>query len=149
MIPIDFAIFLVMCCMCFFQVNPESRINPKNFVDCTSSRVLPSIWMLIFWLFSFLGGPKTIVWVLSTFNDSLLARNQSMSKGISLFNKVSIVRRSGPEEKTFESSANIIVDILFEIVPRSLIYIRNKMGPRIEPWGTPQVMSEVDDILPL
>ena len=38
------------------------------------------------------------------------------------------------------SSANINVDIPFETYPRSFTYKRNKRGPRLDPWGTLQVM---------
>jgi hypothetical protein len=34
-------------------------------------------------------------------------------------------------------------DKKFEHTGRSLIYIRNKMGPKIEPWGTPMVISDI------
>jgi hypothetical protein len=33
-------------------------------------------------------------------------------------------------------------DRKLEQVGRSLIYIRNKMGPKIDPWGTPMEISD-------
>jgi hypothetical protein len=106
--------------------------------------------MLISWVFNLRrGGPKIMTWVFSMFSESLLALNQSIRRGSSEFRRDSIFLRFGPEEKMFESSANIIVEILFEMVPRSFMQIKNRMGPKIEPWGTPQVIFEVVDILPL
>ena len=121
MIPIDLAIFVVSNRMWFFQVSPESKIKPKNLVVLTTSRVLPSMRILMSELLSLRGGPKIIICVLSTLSESLLALSQSISSGISLFKRDSMSLRFGPEVNTFESSANIIVDILFEIVPRSFM----------------------------
>ena len=52
-----------------------------------------------------------------------------------------------PSIKTLVSSANEIENISFETLLRSLIYIMNKSGPRTEPWGTPQVITLVCDLL--
>ena len=62
-----------------------------------------------------------MTWVFSMLSESLLALNQSIKRGSLEFRRDSMFLRLGPEEKTFASSANIIVDILFEIVPRSLM----------------------------
>ena len=104
-----------------FQVSPESRMSPRNFVDLTMSRDLPSIFISTRGEVSLRGGPKTMTCVLSTFKESRLALNQSMRRGSSEFIRDAMSCRLGPEENTLESSANIIVDILFEMVPRSLI----------------------------
>ena len=53
---------------------------------------------------------------------------------------------------SFEDSKNIFVSSankknlsLFDIFGKSLIYIRNKSGPRTEPWGTPHVIYLVSE----
>jgi hypothetical protein len=50
---------------------------------------------------------------------------------------------------TLVSSANIIVKILSDIEARSLIYNKNRKGPRMNPWGTPQFIIFGRDFTPL
>ena len=42
-------------------------------------------------------------------------------------------------KKRLVSSANIIGSNKRDAFGRSLTYTRNRSGPRIDPWGTPQV----------
>ena len=42
-------------------------------------------------------------------------------------------------------SANNINSKKFEVRQRSLMYIKNKNGPRMDPRGKPQEMSSTDD----
>ena len=68
--------------------------------------------------------------------------------GISSLILCSISDRVFPFTIRFESSAKSIVLKLVKIFPRSLIYIKNNRGPKIEPWGTPQVIFVVGDFFP-
>ena len=45
------------------------------------------------------------------------------------------------------SSAYMIGQKLVLAVARSLMYIRNNNGPRIEPWGTPVVIASKGDFM--
>ena len=47
------------------------------------------------------------------------------------------------------SSANIIANMDFDKKAKSLTYIRNNSGPRIEPRGTPHVMILFVEVYPL
>lgn len=46
---------------------------------------------------------------------------------------------------TFASSANIAMRLFFT---GSGKYNRNKVGPRMDPWGTPEVIGKDSDIAP-
>ena len=43
------------------------------------------------------------------------------------------------------SSANSIKLSRFEDFVMSFIYTKKRRGPKIDPWGTPQVMSVLDE----
>ena len=51
------------------------------------------------------------------------------------------LQRNFDDWKTFVSSAYIVDFPLFRQNGKSSIKIRNKSGPRQEPWGTPQLIS--------
>ena len=77
------------------------------------------------------------------FNDNLLHENQSLSlisSVLTISNKVFMLEL---EQKRFVSSANIIGSSMFEALGRSLTYIKNKSGPRIEPCGMPHFISSM------
>ena len=54
-----------------------------------------------------------------------------------------------PEINTFVSSANRTDKKEFDTVAKSLLYIKNNKGPRINPWGTPQVIFTFVDFIEL
>ena len=60
----------------------------------------------------------------------------------------SIRFRELPLTIKFESSANNIVVKFRNMGPRSLMYSYNSRGPRIDPWGTPQVMVVLEEDSP-
>ena len=131
--PMDLASFFDSAVICGFHVRPESKINPRNLVVWTILRGLPSIVIFMSDNFDFALGPNIIMWVLSMLRERRFALSQFTKFGISLFMVVSMCLRFGPDENKLESSANIMVDDLSEIVPRSLMYKMKRMGPRMEP----------------
>ena len=48
-----------------------------------------------------------------------------------------------PDTVNVVSSANILDDEYFKLFGKSLIYTKNKSGPRIEPWGIAHVIFSV------
>lgn len=75
------------------------------------------------------------------FRDNSFDLNQIDNLRSSSFNTLKIASESLCEKNTLVSSANKILDSLSETLGRSLIYIKNSKGPRIEPCGTPQTMG--------
>ena len=68
--------------------------------------------------------------------------------GKSLFNTPCDLYLSKTCEKKDVSSAKILqVDRIFS--GKSLMYIRNKLGPRTEPCGTPDFINSQEEIRPL
>ena len=86
-----------------------------------------------------LGLWKNKYFAFSTFKDSLFAVNQSLMFTSSLFTTVKRCLMSLRLKKRLVSSANIIGSNKRDAFGRSLTYTRNRSGPRIDPWGTPQV----------
>lgn len=76
------------------------------------------------------------------FRDSLFSLNQFDILVNSLLINNSSAMGSLCEKIIFVSSAKIIKWEVSEHLGRSLIYKRNKRGPRIDPCGTPQVILE-------
>ena len=73
--------------------------------------------------------------------------SQSRTLHISLFTKVTRSLGFFPVTNKFESSANSSENKTFDTFDRSLIYNKNKIGPRIKPCGTPHVINfEEEDI---
>ena len=145
----DFATLLVRYDTCSFQDKLESNMTPRNLVDVTISVLLPSIYMFIGCESILNLGPKIIACVLSRLSESLLALNHWINKGISLLSLLVRAWVLLPVIKRLESSANIIGENRVEIEPRSFIYRRNRIGPRMEPWGTPHLIILVEELTPL
>ena len=112
-------------------------------------RGLPSIAILISDNFDFVLGPKIIICVLSILRERRFALSQFTRFGITRLIVVSMFLRLGPDENILESSANIIVEDLSEIEPRSFMYKMKRIGPRMEPCGTPHLISVVDEVCTL
>ena len=75
--------------------------------------------------------------VFSRLRDSLFAANQNFSFAYSLLTFIFNSATSVPEQKKFVSSANNTLFNIFDTLPISFEYNRNKVGPKIEPCGTP------------
>ena len=73
--------------------------------------------------------------------ESLLAANQAESLLSSLFKILSIVTKSFSEINKLVSSANKM-DSRQEASQRSLTYIMENRGPRIEPCGTHSILPQ-------
>ena len=86
--------------------------------------------------------------VLDAFNISLFPLNQSSILESSKFAK------SYKSYKLFEESCSVVSSAKkivknFDALGRSLIRIRNKIGPNIDPCGTPQEISLSEESTPL
>ena len=81
-----------------------------------------------------------ISWVFDTLRDSLLASSHSVTFTNSLLTDEIKSSTLFPDINTFVSSANSIGNKIFDTVSMSLMYNKNKRGPKNYPWGTPQVM---------
>ena len=79
------------------------------------------------------------------FKESRFAENQVLI----FFNSVLVMEvmlfKSLPLMKILVSSANIIKVSSLVTVLRSLIYSKNRSGPKIEPCGTPHIMGNLID----
>ena len=91
-------------------------------------------------------GRNSMYLFFSTFRQSLFARNQSFSFSNSWFIVLYNLGISGDDKVTVVSSAKLRTLIFVELL-RSLTYIKKRIGPRIEPCGTPQVMFTSGDLV--
>jgi hypothetical protein len=57
--------------------------------------------------------------------------------------------RDFSEKIKLVSSANSINLKSIEVLRMSLIYSRNKIGPKMDPWGTPHVITLICECIPL
>jgi len=100
---------------------------------------------VILFFSDFRGGLNTMNSVLPTFNERRFAQSQVNKLWRSLF----IVLRSccSQEQLNFRyvSSAKWKVDEFFMALFISLIYMRKRRGPNIDPCGTPQVISRFSE----
>ena len=80
-------------------------------------------------------------------NHWLLNHSDSLSN--SLLIVFIINERSLWERNRLVSSANRIKLRILETLQISFIYNKKKSGPRIDPWGTPHLISLEDDWIPL
>ena len=53
------------------------------------------------------------------------------------------------EKKRFVSSANIMGSNILDALHKSFTYIMKRSSPKIDPWGTPQIMSRLDVFIAL
>ena len=66
---------------------------------------------------------------------------------MSLLSLISISYGLNPSQVRFVSSAKRFALVVSKQLGRSLMYNRNKIGPRLEPWGTPHFSCLTDDTL--
>ena len=130
--------------ICVFQLRSWLTSSPKYLAWSTASRTGPcrTYWCLI------------DVWarvICSTWH--LLGLNsisQSFSQISSLWRSCWRVWQSAllliVKYTTVSSANNLTSEWMFS--GRSLIYKRNKIGPKTEPWGTPDVTGISDDFSP-
>ena len=83
--------------------------------------------------------------VLSILSVSLFTISHCVNLGISSFINSISLRESLLEKKRFGSSANRMSLASDDTLQISLIYIKKSKGPKIEPWGTPQVICSRDE----
>ena len=131
------AILFFVLLMWPFQSNWQSMCTPRIFFNVKSFNIntvyanhgLLTICFLLI----------TIKLVFDTFKDNLFAINHELNLSSSLETVLHISEISLPVYKKFVSFANIMHFIKDETVCMSFTYIINKIGPNIEPWGTPHV----------
>jgi hypothetical protein len=134
MIPLYFDMVLVTCELCDFQDRLLSIKIPKNlvvltlFITLLSIFIVTSIFGLLLCLFL-----NIMKLVLSMFNESLFNLNQFDILFNSILIRLSSIRGSSCEKIILVSSAKIMKFELGEQVGRSLIYNKNKRGPRTDP----------------
>lgn len=140
--------------MWYFHDKNSSTCKPKNFVDFSSvfeQILLSSVPFIdktkLSKLLFFCGARMTIYFVLLGFRDNLLTQNQLNTSFIAVFDCLYNVGRSWCDKYTDVSSAK---DRTFSDVDTemSLTYIRYKSGPRIDPCGTPHIISSRSDFSP-
>ena len=68
--------------------------------------------------------------------------------GVSILIFCSRSCREVPLTIRLESSAKRMELKLWNIEPRSLMYNKKSNGPKIDPWGTPQVIYVISDLDP-
>ena len=83
--------------------------------------------------------------VLATLKLSLLAINHFLRFSKSEFTAAWTIGTESSEAVRFVSSANIRGFVLFRRRGRSLMYSKKNSGPKIEPCGTPHVISRSDE----
>ena len=87
---------------------------------------------------------KNVYLVLSLFRNSLFALNHLKT----LFSSKLAVWKSSfmllCEKNRFVSSANIMGSNILDTLHKSFTYIMKRSGPKIDPWGTPQIISRLD-----
>ena len=101
---------------------------PRKFMEETGLSNLSSSMILI----SQDGLPKTITWDLSGFKDNLLAFNHSVTLQSSLEMVEDGSEFLSKLKRIVVSSAKI-KNLAAELQTMSLIYVRKRTGPRIEP----------------
>ena len=100
-------------------------------------------------VYTFIPGCENYVMSLRTFRDNLLHCNHSWTLVNSSLITVAIFCRLFPVKNILVSSANNIDMLASDTVDKSLMYIKKSNGPSIEPYGTPQLIFSVLDLLPL
>ena len=87
---------------------------------------------------------KNVYLVLSLFKDNLFALNHLKT----LFSSKFAIWKSYfmllCEKKRSVSSANIMGSNILDTLHKSFTYIMKRSGPKIDPWGTPQIISRLD-----
>ena len=83
--------------------------------------------------------------VLSVFNDNRLSINELFNFDNSIFIFLDNETIELSSINNVVSSANMVNLNILDAFTKSLIYIKNKIGPRIVPWGTPQFIVAMSE----
>ena len=119
--------------MCNVHVRCSSNIRPRYFVLVVILIFCPLILKFIFLVIVFRLGLNIIISVLSTFNKILFALSQCTVSFRSWFMCLFSDFSEEWGYNKFVSSAKWVVDECLITLWISLMYIRNKSGPRTEP----------------
>ena len=133
--------------MCCSHVRCSSKIIPKNLIEDVLS-------ILEFKNSILLGRMRCLLLDLKMIKDDLLAfkvnlfeLNQEFSWSNILFASEISSSMLSPWKNTLVSSANILIFPDGQQLGKSLINNKKNNGPSTEPWGTPQSMLHVFDLL--
>ena len=145
--PAVFRILFATKFVCESQLRFVSIFMPRKLKLLTNSIAIPAMFSCGSGTF-FCGMWKTIAFDLLTFNDSLLTLSQSLT----LVNSLLILNdRSVCLSKTFAVVNNVVssaymmnLNLSLHLMI-SLIYIVNKRGPSMDPWGTPVTIFTLFD----
>ena len=137
-IPILREIVKHMLSMWCFQESLLSTVRPRNLIWETFSRGVPSKIMSEGNVSRVL--LKSMYFVFWRLRDNLLARIHWVTFESSKFIVRMRVCGSLWEKNKFESSAKSMNVRTSDDLQKSLMYTKNKSGPRRLPWGTPQWM---------
>ena len=133
--------FMIIYCIYWFQVRSWPISSPRYFAWSTGSKTWPcrTKWVCVW------GGFRARV-ICRTWH--LLG----LKCLLPLFNFLKILLQglgiifAGDGQVSVSSSKSLTCEFLFS--GRSFMYRRNKIGPRTEPWGTPEVTRTSDDFCP-
>ena len=145
--PAVFRILFATKFVCESQLRFVSIFMPRKLKLLTNSIAIPAMFSCGSETF-FCGIWKTIAFDLFTFNDSLLTLSQSLTWVNSL---LILNDRSVCLSKTFAVVNNVVssaymMNLNFSLhLMISLIYIVNKRGPSMDPWGTPVTIFTLFD----
>lgn len=153
LLEILFAILFV----CLSHVMWSFIVTPKKLNSVTLSMTLPFITSegISFGFIFFCLLWNIINLVFCTFKESLLTESHSNIFDSYIFISFDKVDGSALFINIFSGLDNVVssaykmkLNVLLA-VGKSFIYIMNKSGPRIDPWGTPVCMLRRDDDVPL
>ena len=126
--------------------HPWSITTPRYLTECTLSSETPLIVRLKS-ISTVLAGCLLIImkFVLLKLRDSLFRRNQLSTFWSSLFTRFSRFSKLLSDRVKYVSSTNKVVSNS-EQFGISFMYIRKNNGPRLDPWGSPQLIRAKFDL---
>ena len=137
---------------CSFQVRCSSINTPEYLIEII--HFISSSLINNHWNFNGILSFSRALWnsvyiILSLFRDKLLALNHLKNLIIS---KLAVWKGSFMflcEKKRFISSANIMGSNTLDTLHKSVTHTMKRIGPKIDHWGTPQIISKLDAFMAL
>ena len=141
--PVFLLIFVHNVVIWSFQLNLKFITTPRNLVLSTCSiGTLSMSSCRLFGGINFLFGLKIIKLVFLMFKESLFTLNHDTIFTISVLIILMMVSKSLCLKNKFVSSAKRLNLARLNVLTISLTYRMNRMGLKMEPWGTPQVIDK-------
>ena len=148
-IPTVFDSFKHSSLIWLFHVKLESNVMPRYLIESTCLIGVSSILILNDWLGLSLLERKRMKLVLEILSANRLHFIHSATDFSSQFKVASRWLRFLLEKLIIVSSAKRWNVSKLEVLGKSFTYNKNKRGPRIDPWGTPQVTGNESELWPL